>query len=170
MIKGNVPPDDRGHEMVRLSAEEAELARTLLAKLLTVDARESQPTPAADEPASAQQIMSLAKSVYQSRRRRAEHFGPAIFSEPAWDMLLVLYIYGNRGDQMSVTRLAEFSQSPLTTAIRWLDYLESQRLIMRSQCSHDRRKFFVSLSEKGQSMMTDYFRSLLDGKNRIPLT
>jgi DNA-binding MarR family transcriptional regulator len=155
-------------ESVTLSAEEAALAHELLAKLLGAaepatlgDMAATTAAPATVTQTEEQQAIALARSVYQSRRRRAEHFGPALFSEPAWDMLLVLFIYGGRGDRTSVSKLAEFSQSPLTTAIRWLDYLESQRMIVRTQCEHDRRKFFVSLSDKGSRMMTDYFVGLI---------
>lgn len=158
-------------ESVTLSTEEIGLAQSLLTKLLGV---REQPAAAETAPegqhgdSMERDIHALARSVHQSRKRRAEHFGPSLFSEPAWDMLLVLFIYGDRGDRMSVTRLAEFSDSPLTTAIRWLDYIESQRMIVRTQCPTDRRKYFVSLTDKGRRMMSDYFRSLIEGGTTIP--
>lgn len=159
-------------DAVTLSAEEAALAHGLLAKLLSATRvgvsgastqRELAPGQPGEEASDLDRALWVARSVYRSRVRRAEHFGTALFSEPAWDMLLVLFIQGEQGERMSVTRLAESSQSPLTTAIRWLDYLESQRMVVRSQCPNDRRKYFVSLSDKGLRMMTDYFCSLLDG-------
>lgn len=164
-----LPPEQR--EAVTLSAEEAELARGLLVKLLTQGERPATTSSSAApvEDVGQRRIQSIARAIYQSRRKRNEHFGSALFSEPAWDMLLVLFIYGDRGDQMSVTKLAEFSESPLTTAIRWLDYLESQRLITRTQCPSDRRKFFVTLSEKGRSTLKNYFLSLIEAGSAPPI-
>ena len=143
-------------QFITLTGDEAASARLLLAKLLgNADARLVPPEVAAE---IGDDLRTLARGVYISRKRRAEHFGPALFSEYAWDMLLVLYIYGDRGERLSVSRLAEFSDAPLTTAIRWLDYLESQRLIVRLQCPTDRRKFFVNLTDKGRTTLENYFR------------
>ncbi len=143
-------------QFVTLTGDEAAAARRLLSKLVG-----GAPAPAIPGEAmidTGDDLRTLARTVYLSRKRRAEHFGPALFSEYAWDMLLVLYIYGDRGERLSVTRLAEFSEAPLTTAIRWLDYLESQRLIVRLQCPNDRRKYFVHLSDKGRTTLENYFR------------
>ncbi|NJC05455.1 DNA-binding MarR family transcriptional regulator [Sphingomonas kaistensis] len=147
--------------VVALSAEETALARSILSKLVTsIVSLSADPAAAVRREQSA---VELARSVHHARRRRSEHFGPVLFSEPAWDMLLVLFIYGNRNEErLSVTRLAEYGDAQLTTAIRWLDYLESQRLIVRQQCEVDRRKYFVELSERGRTMMVSYFESLID--------
>lgn len=146
-------------KFVTLTGDEAASARRLLAKLVGGSQAVVPPEVAAE---IGDDLRTLARAIYLSRKRRAEHFGPALFSEYAWDMLLILYIYGDQGERLSVTRLAEFSESPLTTAIRWLDYLESQRLIVRLQCPTDRRKFFVHLSDKGRTTLENYFRHVRD--------
>ncbi|GAA4021963.1 hypothetical protein GCM10022280_23210 [Sphingomonas swuensis] len=171
-MKDNVFGPRNATESVTLSSEEAALAHSLLAKLLAGNkGREGEGGEEAAETevmvAAHEDVLTLARAVYQSRKRRIEHFGQSLFSEPAWDMLLVLFIYGDRGDQVSVTKLAEFSNSPLTTSIRWLDYLESQKLVVRTQSSHDRRKNYVELSEKGRRLLTEYFRSLIEGGTAI---
>lgn len=145
--------------VVALTPEEAALARSILERLVGHRSASGEAPP---RPLREQSAIELARTVHLARKRRSEHFGPVLFSEPAWDMLLILYIYGDRGgDRLSVTRLAEFGEAPLTTAIRWLDYLESQRLIIRNQCQFDRRKYYVELSKKGHDLMTGYFESLL---------
>ena len=146
-----------------LTPEETALARSILAKLVG----NSEADPATLDLRREQSAVDLARSVHHARKRRAEHFGPVLFSEPAWDMLLILFIYGARdGERLSVTRLAEYGDAPLTTAIRWLDYLESQRMIVRRQCEIDRRRYFVELSEHGRSLLTTYFESLIEGAAR----
>jgi DNA-binding MarR family transcriptional regulator len=148
-------------QTITLTQEEAAAARQLLLKLNGERKRVLIGSKRNEE----DEVVAVARAVYQSRKMRSAHFGSALFSEPAWDMLLVLFLYGERGDRMSVTKLAEFSQSALTTAIRWLDYLESQRWIVRTQCEHDRRKFFVCLSEKGRSLMVSYFERVMESGN-----
>lgn len=151
-----------GHEDVSvfaLSPEETALARSILEKLVGSSKGADSSTRTARKEQGA---VELARSLHSARKRRTEHFGAALFGEPAWDMLLILFIYGNRdGERLSVSRLAEYGEAPLTTAIRWLDYLESQRMIVREQCSADRRKYFVELSDRGRTLMVDYFESLL---------
>lgn len=158
---------DRDDISFALSPEEAALAKTILTKLVGNAVEADLPAKSARRKKTA---VELAKSVHLARKRRAEHFGPVLFNEPAWDMLLILFIYGDREEErLSVSRLAEFGEAPLTTAIRWLDYLESQRMIVRRQCHNDRRKYFVELSERGRAMMTAYFESLLEPVGEGPL-
>lgn len=155
---------------VTLSSDMVEQLRVLLRQLedgRTVPEPATGPSftvPAEEGHATAPGVhcQTLARAIYQSRKRRLEHFGPSLFNEHAWDMLLVLYIYGGKGGDISVSRLAEFSEVPLTTSIRWLDYLESQGLVSREPCPTDRRKFSVVLSGKGKAEMDRYFLSITD--------
>lgn len=153
-------------EPVVLTSEEAAEARRLLRKLLGEEqtggiARQAQPPPS-DRAVSHSVLVDVARVIYQSRRRRAEHFGAALFSEPAWDMLLALYLYGQRYGHLSVSRLAEVVQVPLTTAIRWLDYLESARLVTRHNAPTDRRKVLIALSNHGSAALDDYLMTLIE--------
>ena len=153
-------------EPVVLTSEEAAEARRLLRKLLGEEqaegiVRQAQPPPS-DRSVSDSALINVARLIYQSRRRRAEHFGAALFSEPAWDMLLALYLYGQRYGHLSVTRLAEAVQVPLTTAIRWLDYLESARLVTRHNAPTDRRKVMIALSATGRTALDDYLMTLIE--------
>ena len=153
-------------EPVVLTSEEAAEARRLLRKLLGEErtggiAQHAQPSPS-DHPVSDSARMNVARAIYQSRKRRAEYFGAALFSEPAWDMLLALYLYGQRYGHLSVSRLAEVVQVPLTTAIRWLDYLESARLVTRHNAPTDRRKVMIALSDHGRAALDDYLITLIE--------
>ena len=78
-----------------------------------------------------------------------------MFGEPAWDMLLLLYAQDS-GQRQTVNRLIELSEGSKTTALRWIDYLETQRLIERSSHPTDRRMAFVELTEKGRGAIEVY--------------
>lgn len=96
----------------------------------------------------AQQILAL-------RRRRIERFGKAMFSEPAWDMLLILYA-SNSSERLTVNRLIRLSGASKATALRWIDYLVDQRLIVRTAHPTDARCVFVVLTEKGKGSLDAY--------------
>lgn len=106
-------------------------------------------------------LMRLARRIAVVRRGRAQFFSKAMFSEPAWDMLLWLYVSSATGPRLSVGRLTKMSGAPPTTALRWLDYLEKEKLVRREENPTDRRSEFVSLSEKGRSVLEAYLSETL---------
>jgi hypothetical protein len=62
--------------------------------------------------------------IISARRARTGLFRPGLFSDPAWDMLLVLLLAKAREQLITVLGLAEATATPISTAIRWIDVLE----------------------------------------------
>ncbi len=91
----------------------------------------------------------LAKSVASMRRERNKFFTADLFGEPAWDILLDLFIASADERPISVTSACLASGVPLTTALRCLDNLVRQGLVVRSPDMQDRRRAIVSLTPKG---------------------
>lgn len=56
----------------------------------------------------------------------------------------------------------------ITTAIRWIEYLDEQGLVLGLPHAHDRRT--IQLSAKGRSAMDDYLRQVRDATVIGPLT
>lgn len=104
---------------------------------------------------SAPTLMRRARDTLANRRRRQDIFGKAMFGEPAWEMLLLLYIT-EPGPRQSISRLADESGASRTTALRWIDYLEGQGLICREAHPNDRRVAFVQLTDKGRRSIELY--------------
>ena len=157
------PPNDAiKHEVriVPLSRRDLEDASRLL-KLL---AAEEDPPPIGTRPAESlamappQQLLSRACEIIANRRRRLELFGKDIVGEPAWEMLLLLYI-AEATNRYTVSQLAQLSGSSKSTGARWIDHLEQRQLIEKDQHPTDRRMAFVRLSSKGRSALELY----LDG-------
>ena len=98
-------------------------------------------------------LQKQALEILALRRRRHSVFGKAMFGEPAWEMLLLLYGLGIR---QTVTRLAEHACASKSTSIRWIDYLEAQRLVAREQHPTDKRVVYVDLTEKGRERIRLY--------------
>lgn len=93
------------------------------------------------------------RKIIRLRARRQRIFGSAIFGEPAWDMLLDLYLATLQRRAESVTSLGLASGVPATTALRWINLLEEDGWIVRMPDPHDGRRVLVSLSSKARSAM-----------------
>jgi len=103
-------------------------------------------------------LAELALRTYRDRRRRAEIFGDeTLFGEPAWDILLDLFVAGEKGKRVAVTSACIGSGVPSTTALRWLNVLEMRNLVEREEDLQDARRSFVRLTPKARDLIADYF-------------
>jgi DNA-binding MarR family transcriptional regulator len=83
-----------------------------------------------------------------------------LFADPAWDMLLDLYLADILSKRISVSSLCGASNVPATTALRWIGALGREGLIKRTADPYDARRYFIALSEAGLERMDGYFDSL----------
>lgn len=95
------------------------------------------------------------------RQARCEHFCPAMFREPAWDLLLALYVIGGESGGVTLASLARDAGIPTSTALRWVDYLAERGLVDRQRSDHDRRSSTLSLSNQGRTSIEAYFSDVL---------
>jgi hypothetical protein len=98
----------------------------------------------------------VARQAYRDRRRREEIFGDELFGEPAWDILLDLFIAEREGKRISITSACIGAAAPSTTALRWLNILEREGLIAREGDSNDMRRSYVRLTAEAHDKMIDY--------------
>jgi hypothetical protein len=109
-------------------------------------------------PRSAGNHLTLARKAYSLRRKRASLFGnPDLFGEPAWDILLDLFIAQCEGKQVSVSSACIGSASPPTTGLRWLGVLADEGLIVRENDPADHRRVLVRLTPAGTAAMERFF-------------
>lgn len=101
----------------------------------------------------------LAKMAYKSRRRRSKFFKSDLFAEPAWDILLDLYIARHEARVHSVSSASTAGNVPATTGLRWLQVLESEGLIVRRSDPASLKRTFVELSDTALRSMNAYFAS-----------
>lgn len=113
------------------------------------------------DPDHAAKRVALARAIRRARLRRANHVSKAMLGEPAWDMLLALYIGDRDGPRLSVGRLAMLSGAPMTTALRWIDYLAKERFITRHAHPTDRRSEIIELTDRARSAMEQYLSETL---------
>jgi hypothetical protein len=104
--------------------------------------------------------VELARQTYDDRRRRNKIFrSDELFGEPAWDILLDLFIAAKERRRVSVTSACIGSAVPSTTALRWITILERQGLLQREADPGDARRVYVRLSPPGYEAMLEYFSS-----------
>ena len=99
----------------------------------------------------------LVRDILRSRSRRGEHFGASLFSDPAWDLLLVLYQMELEQRRISIGGLCQSAGVAGTTGLRWIDILDGKRLIERHADPLDGRRVYIRLSFEGLSSMHAYF-------------
>lgn len=100
---------------------------------------------------------SIAGRIIAARRQRARFLPASLIGEPAWDLLLVLFVEP-RG--LPVTEAVERSGVATTTALRWIEILKDHQLVNKVQCEVDRRIWVVSISSEGRNLLTHYFSSI----------
>ena len=105
---------------------------------------------------------SRARAILNSRRLRDRFFSRDLFGEPAWDILLLLYASDQSAGRLTMTRLAEWIEVPLTTVGRWVKILEEERLVERQAHPTDRRTVFINLLEKARTALDTYLARLSD--------
>lgn len=113
------------------------------------------------DPAETARLAAIARAEYASRRRRDALFAADIFADPAWDMLLDLYVQRYHAREVSTHSLCIAAVVPQTTALRWIGKLECLGYIDRRPCPHDARVVYVTLSARGLAMMERYLRAQL---------
>lgn len=102
----------------------------------------------------------LARQTYDDRRRRTKIFkSEDLFGEPAWDIMLDLFIATKERRRVSVTSACIGSAVPSTTALRWISILEKQGFLVREADPGDARRVYVKLSARGYAAMLEYFAS-----------
>ena len=146
-----------GRILLKLQRQDVLEARRLLGLIAAADnLRFEQPEiRRPTENPSNEDLERRARAILRQRRRRQDIFGKAMFSEPAWDMLLSLYLLHGKVRQ-TVSRLALVVDASKSTALRWMEYLEAQHWIRKDSHPTDRRATFVELTAKGKEAIELY--------------
>jgi hypothetical protein len=98
-------------------------------------------------------LAAIATSIYRTRQNRLHYFDPTLFAEPAWDMLLDLFINKVRGARVSTTSLCIAAAAPQATGIRWIGLLEEQGLLRRYRAPDDARLMLIEITPRCYQLM-----------------
>jgi DNA-binding MarR family transcriptional regulator len=79
--------------------------------------------------------------------------GVGLFDNPALLMLLELFIARGQGRQTTVKVLTLASGVPQSTAQRWIDRLQAEKLVAKQINRNDRRSAYVTMSDHAETMI-----------------
>ena len=123
---------------------------------------EGNPDPGLETAPSRMALSAVARDIYALRRERDALFGNGeLFGEPAWDILLDLYVAYAERKQVSVSSACIGSASPPTTGLRWLGILADSGFVTREHDPQDQRRVLVRLSQTGVEAMDNYLAATL---------
>lgn len=154
-------------KIVRTTGEE-DLHKLLAELLQRVGELEVRAAEAGQGPPSRgfsdDKLATLAGAIYRMRRHRQAYFDGALFAEPAWDMLLDLFINQVRGARVSTTSLCLAAGVPHATGIRWIRTLREHGLLRRYRAPDDARLMLIEITPRGYQLMR---QCLSDGVTRF---
>lgn len=99
------------------------------------------------------------RRIIRTRAARAKFFDPALFADPAWDILLDLYRAELAQQRVCVSSCCVASNVPPTTALRQIATLCDRGLIEKRADPLDARRIFLSLSRQASEAMAGFLRA-----------
>lgn len=113
------------------------------------------------EKSSARRI-AFARWVYQSRRLRSDFFPDELFTDPAWDVLLMLYSAEHADKPLTLSSVCATAGVPETTAYRWVERLITAGLALRQAHPSDRRATLLRLKSETIERLDKYLDALVE--------
>ena len=96
-----------------------------------------------------------AKRLLKIAAARTTFFDRRYFDDPSWHLLLDLYVQQSEGRETSVSSACVGTLAAPTTALRHLQNLTNDGLIIRIPDPDDNRRVYVRLSHEVRDMMTE---------------
>lgn len=146
-----IEPNDAGSSVcLEMDAMDAAALKRILESLIQEDRHDR-------EPMDANVRRNVGELVFKARKARVGLFPASMFNEPAWDMLVALYVSTS---PPAAADLARWTDTPLTTATRWLQYLEAHKFVTRESDPQDRRAFTVRLTDDACAKLDALFEQI----------
>lgn len=105
-------------------------------------------------------LLDAARQLYQSRRLRDRIFGTDLFADPAWDILLDLYMARRENRKVTISSACAAASAPTSTAARHISHLVQKRLVLRVSRQEDARSCHLELSAAGDRKLSQLFREM----------
>jgi len=97
--------------------------------------------------------VAFAHRILGMRRLRGEMLGGDLFSDPAWDLLLHLYVHAAEGRQIAISSLCQSARVRPTTGLRWINLLADGGLLVKADDPTDARRVFVGFADGADETM-----------------
>ncbi len=108
-----------------------------------------------------QTLAKAARKLIRERELRYAYFDRGYFGEPAWDILLDLFVAKLTRKMISVSSACIGAGVPPTTALRHLSSLVEKGDVIRKIDPHDGRRIYVILSDTATNAIRSYLSTNL---------
>ena len=105
-------------------------------------------------------LVARARDILGQRKLRRRFLPGELFHEPAWDMLIALFVSHRDHRPTNVKALVAMADAPVTTSQRWIEHLHKLKLIDRVNDPTDRRRIEISLSNAGFEAVSAYLTAI----------
>lgn len=101
-------------------------------------------------------LLAEARRLSAGRKARDRVFGRDLFPNPAWNILIELFIAAEEGRNVTIKSACVAAGVPQSTALRHIAHLIEVRLAARAQHPSDARSAYLKLTDGGRAKMVAY--------------
>jgi len=106
-------------------------------------------------------LSQFARQILAGRKQREHFFDPALFSNPAWDLVLHLYVATAEDGGMSVSDYCASSSTHKGVVLRWLDYFQQEEMVVEAIDPERTDQVLIRLSDTTHMAVSAYLASLI---------
>jgi DNA-binding MarR family transcriptional regulator len=107
-------------------------------------------------------LAAIAKGMSQQRHSRNSSFGLNLTNEPAWDMLLYLFVEHTAGKRVITSSACLASNVPTATALRHIKLLEQEGLLRRYTDLADPQATYVEITRHAYRKMAKHLNQIYE--------
>lgn len=101
-------------------------------------------------------LAATARQLLKDADRRGNYFDIALFADPAWHILLDLFVAEIDERPQYVSAVCAAARVPASTALRWIGSLEQKGLIYRNDDQRDGRRTYIRMAPEAFAQMASY--------------
>ena len=101
-------------------------------------------------------VLEAARQAWEARRERERIFGSSLGPDPAWDLLLELFIAKGEGREATAATVSAASGLPEATVLRCIAHLADARLVGRQPHPFDTETVYLTLTDRAVAMISDF--------------
>ncbi len=114
--------------------------------------------------------LDLARLLLWGRGLLEREVAADLFADPAFNILLTLYVSRSEGRDVSTSAACTASGVPTTTALRWINALARRGMVHKRSLASDRRFTYLELNEATSTALDRFFDLILDRATKMPLS